>query len=85
MLILFEVAPVNRSILEAALEAQFTDFEDAVVHESALQAGVQGIVTRNITDFKGAKVSIYSPEELSKMLRARDKSSQCQAASPPAW
>jgi predicted nucleic acid-binding protein len=76
LLTLFEVAPVNRSVLEGALEAQFTDFEDAVIHEAALQAEAQGIVTRNIADFKGASIPLYSPEELSKMLRARDEASR---------
>jgi predicted nucleic acid-binding protein len=72
LLTLFEIAPVNRSVIEAALAAQFTDFEDAVVHEAALHVGAQGIVTRDITGFKQAKVSVYSPGELSGMLRARN-------------
>ena len=39
LLRLFEVAPVNRAVLEAALEAEgFRDFEDAVLHEAARQA-----------------------------------------------
>lgn len=75
LLTLFEIAPVNRLVLEAALAAQFTDFEDAVVHEAALHVGAQGIVTRDIPGFKRAKIPVYSPEELSGMLRARDEAS----------
>lgn len=70
LLNLFEVAPVNRSVLEGALKARFADFEDAVIHEAAVQVEVQGIVTRNIADFKGANILLYSPEELLKMSRA---------------
>ena len=33
---LFEIAPVNRAVLDAALLSEFKDFEDAVVHEAAL-------------------------------------------------
>lgn len=63
---LFEVASVTRLILEDALESQFVDFEDAVLHASAVHCGVQGIVTRNEKDFTRAKLAIYSPESLLK-------------------
>ena len=73
LLTLFEIAPVNRSVLETALKLKFRDFEDAVVHEAARQVGAQGIVTRNTKDFKIAKISIYTPEELLHMLHATNK------------
>ena len=60
---LFEVAPVNRAILEAALVSRLTDFEDAVMHEAALHVGAQGIVTRDPAGFKGARLPV-SPDEL---------------------
>lgn len=67
---LFEVAPVNRSVLEAALAADFDDFEDAVLYESARHADGEGIVTRNVADFRKAKMPIYSPRELVAALEA---------------
>ena len=71
ILSLFEIAPVNRAVLETALELGFADYEDAVLHEAARQIGAQGIVTRNPRHFKKASVSIYSPEELSQALDLR--------------
>ena len=71
LLKLFEVAPVNRAVLEAALVSRLPDFEDAVLYEAALQAGAQGIVTRNRRDFKRTKLPVYAPEELHRMLQAR--------------
>ena len=68
LLSIFQVAPVNKSVLDEAIKSGFSDFEDAVLHEAAKQAGVHGIVTRNPKDFKKATLSIYSPEELHKML-----------------
>jgi predicted nucleic acid-binding protein len=68
LLTLFEIAPVNRVVLKAALELKFTDFEDAVIHESATHVGAQAIITRNPRDFKKATVSVYSPDELLKIL-----------------
>ena len=68
---LFEVAPVNRAILEAALVSRLADFEDAVLHEAALHVGAQGIVTRDPAGFKGARLPIYTPDELWKPLQTR--------------
>jgi predicted nucleic acid-binding protein len=71
ILSLFEIASVNRAVLETALKLGFADYEDAVLHEAARQIGAQGIVTRNPRHFKKASVSIYSPEELSRALDLR--------------
>ncbi len=64
LLELFEVAPVNRPILEDALTVKFIDFEDAVVYQSAMSVNADGLVTRNPKDFKKSKISVYSPQEL---------------------
>ena len=68
LLTLFEVAPVNRQILESALVAGFSDFEDAVIHEAACHVGAEAIVTRNQKDFKKSRISVYSSEEVTKIL-----------------
>lgn len=60
---LFEITAVNRVVLETALVSKFTDFEDAVLHESAKHANLDAIITRNQADFKAAKLAIYSPHE----------------------
>jgi predicted RNA binding protein YcfA (HicA-like mRNA interferase family)/predicted nucleic acid-binding protein len=41
LLTLFEVAPVSRPILEAALAGAFADFEDAVIYEAARHVDAQ--------------------------------------------
>jgi predicted nucleic acid-binding protein len=71
ILSLFEIAPVNRTVLEAALELGFSDYEDAVLHEAARQVNAQGIVTRNRSDFKRSALPVYTPEELSRALDLR--------------
>ena len=72
LLNLFEIAPVNRPVLEAALQSKFPDFEDAVVHEAAQHVGAHGIVTRDVRGFKQATISVYSPEELIQISRVRE-------------
>jgi len=70
LLTLFDIAPVNRSVLVGALAGKFRDYEDAVVHEAALQVESGAIVTRNTRDFKSSTIPVYSPDELVKMLQS---------------
>ena len=63
LLSLLSVAPVNKLVLENAVASKFRDVEDAVLHEAALLAGVQHIVTRNAADFKNSLIPIHEPEE----------------------
>jgi predicted nucleic acid-binding protein len=68
LLSFFEVAPVNRHVLESALVLNFNDFEDAVIHEAACHIGANAIVTRNQKDFKKSRIPVYSSEEMIKIL-----------------
>jgi hypothetical protein len=45
------------------------DFEDAVLIESALAIGAEGIVTRNPSDFSSARIAIYTPADVAAILR----------------
>jgi predicted nucleic acid-binding protein len=60
----------NRTVLEGAFDTSFKDFEDAVSHEAARQAGIECIVTRNIRDFKTSQIPVYSPSDLLRTLAA---------------
>ena len=68
LLRLFEVAPVNRVVLEEAMASGFTDFEDGVLHAAARHVGADAIVTRNIKDFAVAELPVFAPDELVRML-----------------
>ena len=63
LLTLFEVAPVTRAVLDAALAGNMADFEDAVLAEAAHQAGAQAIITRNLKDFARSPVRAYTPRQ----------------------
>lgn len=69
LLVLFEVAPVTRAVLDAALASKTSDFEDAVLAEAALQAGAQAIITRNLRDFTHSPVRAYTPAQWLAMHR----------------
>ena len=63
LLSFFEVALVNRSVLESALRSGFSDYEDGVLHEAARHYGADCIVTRNVKDFKRAVLPVYTPAQ----------------------
>lgn len=69
LLLLFDVAAVDRAVLLDALSLSFSDYEDAVVHEAARHAGAIGIVTRDQAGFVKATLHTYAPDELFKMLQ----------------
>lgn len=71
LLQLFEVAAVNRTVLEQATASAFSDFEDAVLHEAGRRSSAEGIVTRDKGDFTAATLTIYTPAELLQALRQR--------------
>jgi len=73
LLSLFEIAPVNRLILENALNPGFTVFEDSVIHQSACHVGAEYIITRNVTDFKTSNIPVYTPIEFINMLESLEK------------
>ena len=70
LLQIFEVASVNRSVLEGALAVDFSDFEDAVIYASALSVGADVLVTRDGKGFKSAQLPILAPHELVAVLRS---------------
>ena len=64
LLELFEIATVNRSVIEEALQSKMGNFEDAVLAHAGSLVGVDAIVTRNTKDFRRAPVKALDPTEL---------------------
>ncbi len=60
---LFEIATVNRSVIERALGSKIHDFEDAVLDEAGQMAGVDSIITRNMKDFARSALKVFEPNE----------------------
>ncbi len=68
LLEIFEIAPVNRSVIEEALQSKMSDLEDAVLAHAGSLVGVDAIVTRNTKDFRLAPVKALDPPELLAVL-----------------
>lgn len=60
---LVEVAPLDDKIIELALASDFNDFEDAIQYHSALEHGVELIITRNLKDFKSSKLPVLTARD----------------------
>jgi len=67
---LFEVAPVGKDVLDGALDIDFSDYEDAVLHEAARATGATVIVTRDRDDFANSAIPVLDPIELLAVVAA---------------
>lgn len=76
LLDLFEIAPVNRPVLEQALYSRVSDFEDAVLEQSARLVSADAITTRNLTDFKKSCITVFDPRELLSAVQIMESANQ---------
>ena len=60
--ILLHVIDSSESIIDKALNSDFTDFEDAIQYYTALEHGIKIILTKNVRDYKNASVIVQTPE-----------------------
>lgn len=56
-----DIAPVEQSTIEQALNLDFRDFEDAVQMISAVQCKVDCLITRNIKDYQPVLLPVMQP------------------------
>jgi predicted nucleic acid-binding protein len=55
------IAPLNESIIDAALSFPFKDFEDSIQFQCAIQNGIETIITRNIKDYPKDQLKVADP------------------------
>ena len=61
--VLVTIASLNEKIIDLALNSEFTDFEDAIQYFSALQNDIEVLLTRNLKDYKKAKISVLTAQD----------------------
>jgi predicted nucleic acid-binding protein len=66
--VLVKVAPLDDKIVELALVSDFKDFEEAIQYNTALENGIDVIITRNKKDFKNSKLPIMNAREYLKKI-----------------
>ena len=65
------VAPVDKSILQAAVALNWKDFEDAIHSACATEMALDAIVTRDKKGFQSPSVQIFQPDELLNFLASQ--------------
>jgi len=68
LLKLLEIAPVNRSVIERALDSKIEDFEDAVLEQAGCLIGAEAIITRNTKGFRKSAIKALDPAEFLSAL-----------------
>jgi predicted nucleic acid-binding protein len=64
----------NATSIKYALNSDFKDFEDAIQYYTAREnPGLNGIVTRNPSDFKHSKLPIWTPEQAVKYIETESQ------------
>lgn len=61
---LFDLADASGTDCKYALSSEVSDYEDAVMVETALRTQMDAIVTRNTKDYSKSVVAVFTPDEL---------------------
>ena len=64
--VLVRVLAVDDKIIELALSSKFRDFEDGIQYYTAIENGINNLLTRNIKDYKEAKIAVLTAESYLK-------------------
>ena len=71
MLSAFRVCPFDGRILNAAMGLPVRDYEDAVQHASATASQLDAIITRDVKDYTGATLPVFTAADFLKQLQAQ--------------
>jgi predicted nucleic acid-binding protein len=67
---LFELVDTKADDCRKAIWSETSDYEDAIMIETAISANVSYIVTRNEKDYTSSAVPVYSPQEFLVKLKS---------------
>lgn len=60
--ILLHIIDSSESVVDKALNSDFSDYEDAIQYYTALEHGISVILTRHLKDYKNASIIVQTPE-----------------------
>ncbi|WP_444819276.1 PIN domain-containing protein [Treponema denticola] len=63
LLDMFNIIPIDEKILREALFSPVKDYEDAVIEVSSVKNSIDYIISRNLGDFKSARIQVFTPEQ----------------------
>lgn len=68
LFLLFDIADTFSADCRIAISSPTSDYEDAVMIETAKRIGADCIVTRNFSDYSKSSVPVFSPEQFLQEL-----------------
>lgn len=66
----FSIIPMGEKVVNAAFEAEWSDFEDSLQYFAALAAGADCIISRNVKDYVGHQIPVCTSTEFVASLKA---------------
>ena len=70
---LFELIDTAGMDCRRAISSDISDYEDAVMVESAVRSGIDCIVTRNIKDYDKSPVPVYLPSDFLELIESQEE------------
>ena len=70
---LFDIVDTSSMDIINALSSEVSDFEDAVMIESAIRYETDCIVTRNVKDYSKSSLPVFTPKEFIGLLVNREE------------
>ena len=68
LLKIVSVAGVSEKEIQKALALEWNDFEDSVQYSVAMLSQMDGIVTRNVNDYKKSEIPVWLPDQIVEKL-----------------
>ena len=62
------ITTVNETVIREAIESNFKDFEDAIQYQTAVNARLDTVVTRNPKDYIDSSIAIFTPVRFLQLL-----------------
>ena len=68
---LYNIIDITESDCHSALQNGMSDYEDAILVESAKRNDIDCIITRNTKDFKNTGIAVYTPAEFLRLVKSK--------------
>ena len=70
---LFHVLDTASLDCRKAISSEISDYEDAIMVETAIRSGMDCIVTRNVKDYAKSSIPVYEPSSFISILEAENE------------
>ena len=73
LFVLFHLLDTTSLDCRKAISSEVSDYEDAIMVETAIRSEMDCIVTRNVKDYTKSSIKVYEPAAFLKLLEAENQ------------